>query len=312
VSISLRPFAERDLVPAREIFRQAFASFLQIPEASVPDGDMVGFRSRAYPEAAFAAEHQGQLVAAAFVTRRGSQFVPGPVIVRPRGWTGNAGQLLMEAVLQRGEREWQCRQAVGYTFANSPRHVEFYRKLGLYPRFLTATLALPIRPVDPPETPLTFASLSPAQRADALKACAALTGSFFEGFEWNNEIEAVQAQEAGDTLLIFEGSRLDGMAICHAGARSEAPTGGGILKFMAVRAGAGKRQTLERLIRQCRSWAAGRGLKGLSVGVNLACKEAYLHLLELGFFTQLFGIALHRPDLPAHLVQDAYVFDDGR
>lgn len=312
MSITLRPLALTDLDPARQIFRQAFASFLQIPEAQAGDGDMVGFRLRAYPDCAFAAEHQGQLVAAAFVARRGSQFVPGPVVTRPRGWTGNAGQLLMEAVLQRGDRDWQCRQAIGYTFASSPRHVEFYRKLGLHPRFLTATLGLPLRPTEPPGAPVTFSGLPADQRAQALQACAALTGALFEGFDWSNEVEAVHAQEAGDTLLIFEGSRLDAVAICHAGPNSEAPAGSAILKFAAVRGGPNRRSTFERLIAQCRGWAVGKGLKALNIGVNLACKEAYQHLLQLGFFTQVFGVALHRPDVPAHLVEDAYVFDDGR
>lgn len=312
MSLRVRPLTEEDLPVAREIFRQAFASFLQIPEAMVGDGDMPGFRLRAYPEAAFAAEYQGRVVAAGFVARRGTQFVPGPVITRPRGWTGNAGQLLMEAILSRAEGDWGCRQAVGYTFATSPRHVEFYRKLGFYPRFLTATLGLPLRPAEPEATRETYAGLSESARREALGEIAALTGTLYEGFDWSNEAEAIHAQQAGDTVLLFKGSRLEAVALCHAGPGSEAATGSGIIKFAAVRPGANRHQTFEQLIAQCRAWAVGRKLKSLSIGVNLACKEAYQHLIALGFLVQVFGVALHRPDHPAHLSDAAYVFDDGR
>ena len=67
---TVRPLQENDLPPADRIFRQAFGTFLGLPDPTqfCASADYVRSRWLADPEAAFAAELNGEIVGSNFAS----------------------------------------------------------------------------------------------------------------------------------------------------------------------------------------------------------------------------------------------------
>ncbi len=125
------------------------------------------------------------------------------------------------------------------------------------------------------------------------------------------DILAVATDGLGDTVLVREGDRLVGFAVCHAGARTEAGSGTCLVKFGAVRAGAGVGE-LDLLLDACEAFASERGAKTLMAGTNLARDATYRRLLARGFRTAIQGVAMHRPNEPGYSRPDVFALDDWR
>ena len=72
--ITVRPLQESDLTTADHIMRVAFGTFIGLPEPAAFMGDAGYVRTRwlADPEAAFAAEIDGEIVGSNFATNWGS------------------------------------------------------------------------------------------------------------------------------------------------------------------------------------------------------------------------------------------------
>ncbi|MEE8353264.1 MAG: hypothetical protein V3S10_02310 [Dehalococcoidales bacterium] len=149
-------------------------------------------------------------------------------------------------------------------------------------------------------------------RAGCLDDCRNLTDGVLEGLDLSREIRAVAAQGLGETLLLRDGSRLVGLAVCHVGAGSEAGSGTCYVKFAAAAASDGAAETFERLIDACEGYAAERGLPRLLAGVNTAREDAYRRMLARGFRTEIQGVVMQRPNEPAYNRPDRYILDDWR
>jgi hypothetical protein len=115
-----------------------------------------------------------------------------------------------------------------------------------------------------------------------------LTEAIYEGLDVGREIRAVAEQKLGDTILLWTGSRLTGLAVCHSGAETEAGSGVCYVKFGAARTGADEEQDFRRLLDACEEMASSQNLSRLVAGVNTARHEAYRQMLALGFRTDLF------------------------
>jgi GNAT superfamily N-acetyltransferase len=314
--IHVRPLREDELDAADRIMRVAFGTFLGLPEpeAFMGDASYVRGRWRAGPESAFAAEVGGELAGSNFATRWGSVGFFGPLTIRPDLWDAGVGKALMEPVMQCFER-WGTRHAGLFTFAQSAKHVGLYRRFGFWPRFLTLLMSKTVAAATGPAPPWRWTRFSevPAEaRPGLLAACGDLTGAILEGLDVRWEIEAVAAQELGDTVLLWEGDALAGLAVCHAGAGTEAGSGSCYVKFGAVRPGADAASRFEALLAACEVFAAGRGAGRRVAGCNSARHEACRALLESGFRTETQGIAMQRPDEPGYNRAGAYLIDDWR
>ena len=315
--VAIRRLEQRDLAEADRIFRLAFGTFLGVPDplTFTGDADIVGSRWRTKPETTLAAEREGELVGSNFVTLWGSVGLFGPLTVRPDLWDRGIATSLMEPTLDLFERHG-IRHAGLFTFSNSTKHLHLYQKFGFWPRFLTALMAKPVAPATAEATPAfvsLFSQLSATDRDTALKECRALTNGIYDGLDVAVEIEAVQSQHLGDTLLIWDGSRLAGFAVCHCGAGSEAGTGLCFVKFGAVRPGPAAAADFERLLSECESFAASRGTGVLLGGINTARHAAYQSMLAHGFrFGPLVGVSMHRPGEPGYDRPDTYIIDDWR
>jgi hypothetical protein len=76
------------------------------------------------------------------------------------------------------------------------------------------------------------------------------------------------AQRVGDTVLTDDGADLQGVAICHVGAGTEAGAGACYVKFGSVRPGPGAERRFGLLIDACHRLAADRGASVLVAGAH--------------------------------------------
>jgi hypothetical protein len=106
---------------------------------------------------------------------------------------------------------------------------------------------------------------------------------------------------------------LEGLAVCHCGAGSEAGSDTCYVKFGGVRPGDGARGRFERLLDACESFAAASGVGRIEIGVNTGRLAAYRRLLERGFRIEQIGVSMwFRPEAPRFDTPEDYVVDDLR
>jgi len=336
----IRPLTEDDLPAADHIFRLAFGTFLGLkdPLQFSGDADNVRTRFRADPSTALAAEASGELVGSNFIANWGSIGVFGPLTIHPNLWEkGIAKQLLKSTVeyfTKLGTRH------IGlFTWSHSPKHLGLYQKFGFWPRFLTAIMAKQLVTDAPTvdqnitldknknknKTALEWSRYSELPTAkdqrECLSSCRNLTNSIYNGLDLQLEINSVNTQRLGDTVLLWEdGSsvgerekrRLIGLAVCHCGAGTEAGSGICYIKFGGVFSGPNSATYFDRLIDACEIFAKGQGLSRLVAGVNTGRHEAYYKLISRGFRTEFQGVVMDKPNEPAYNNPETYLIDDWR
>jgi hypothetical protein len=309
----VRPLQDADLPEAKRILRLAFGTFFGAPDLDNfwTDFDYVYGRHRSSHVEGFAAlDEAGALVGSNFASRWGSFGFFGPLSIRPDRWDGGFAQPLVAAVCGAFER-WGVSHAGLFTFAQSAKHVHLYGKFGFYPRYLTAIMTRPARPgALPPRA--RHSALAPDERAAVEDATFALTDEIYPGLDLRGEIRSVAAQGFGDTLLLWDGRRLDGFAVCHWGPTSEAGGDTLYIKFGAVRAGMGAEPRFAALLDAAGALAAEAGMGRVLAGVNLAREEAYRQMKSLGFRTEIQGVAMERDNRPGFNRPGVFVLDDWR
>ena len=311
--VTVRPLTERDLPEAQRIIRDAFGTFLGVP-------DLETFRFPPYAQTrfgaenvvSFAAERDGELLGSNFATHWGSVGFFGPLSTRPDLWDAGIGQLLVTAACDAFEG-WGIRHAGLFTFSQSAKHVGLYGKFGFHPRFLTAIMAQPARAVEIAHQSSRYAELPESQRAAAETASRELTEQLYAGLDLRAEIRTVAARNVGDTVLLWDGdSRLAGFAICHWGPASEAGEGCCLVKFGAARPGAGAEARFASLLDACGALALSVGMPSVLAGINLAREEAYRHMVARGFRSEIQGVTMHRPNEAGYSRAGIYLLDDRR
>ena len=313
LELRVRSLAEADLAEAKSIFHLAFGTFLGLPDPTqfLQDRDYIRTRYHADPEAALAATIDEQLVGTNFATNWGSVGFFGPLTVRPDFWDRGVAKRLLEPTMELFDR-WGTKHAGLFTFAHSTKHIGLYQKFGFWPRFLTAIMSMQVRRIEPQAQALKYSELIGAERDNCIDACRQLTNGVYEGLDVQSEIHAVANQALGDTLLLWDDSRLQGFAVCHCGRDTEAGQDTCYVKFGAVQPGPSAEQSFDRLLDACESFAFTRGLSRLEAGVNLERHNAYQQLLARGFRTAIQGVAMHRPNDPGYNHSDVYLIDDWR
>jgi hypothetical protein len=83
-------------------------------------------------------------------------------------------------------------------------------------------------------------------------------------------------------------------------------------RFAAVRDGPSAEQNYLRLLDACEALAVAAGMPNLLAGANMARHEAYRHLVERGFRTEIQGVAMHKGNDPGYCRAGAYIIDDWR
>ena len=313
LNISVHPLQESDLSAADHIMRLAFGTFLGLPDPTsfMGDADYVRTRWQANPDAAFAAEINNEVVGSNFATNWGSVGFFGPLTIRPDLWDRGVGKRLMEPVMECFEK-WDTKHAGLFTFPHSQKHIGLYQRVGFYPRFLTALMSRPVEPNGRSSAWTKFSDTPKSERAAIFDACRELTTAIYEGLDLEHEIRAVANQKLGDTVLVWDNSRLAGFAVCHSGAGTEAGSGVCYVKFGAARPGTDAEQNFNRLIDAYEEMASSQGLLRLAAGVNTARHEAYRKMLSRGFRTDILGVAMQKPNEAGYNRPGVYLIDDWR
>ena len=313
MDISIRPLREKDLDAADQIMRLAFGTFLGLPDplGFMGDAGYVRGRWQANPSAAFGAEADGELVGSNFATNWGSVGFFGPLTIRPDLWDQGVGKRLMEPVIA-CFAAWGTKHAGLFTFPQSQKHLGLYQKFGFWPRFLTAVMSRPVGPTPRKLRWTTLSEVPEAERAGMLVACRQLTDAVYEGLDVTPEMCVVTDQRLGDSLFLWHDDRLAGVAVCHYGPGTEAGSEVCYVKFGAVLPGPAAPQHFDRLLGACEEMTSDKGLARLVAGVNTARHEAYRHMLERGFQTELQGVVMQRPNEPGYNRPGVYLIDDWR
>jgi GNAT superfamily N-acetyltransferase len=313
MEITIRPLKENDLPDADRIFRLAFGTFVGLPDPMAFAGDAAHVRTRwlVDPAATLGAESANELIGSNFLTNWGSVGFFGPLTIRPDFWDKGVASRLLEPTMDIFA-EWGTKLTGLYTFAQSAKHVHLYQKFGFWPQFLTAIMTKPVDQTLTASSWSGFSKTSEQEREGCLKDCAELTGAIYEGLNVEREIRAVAEQKLGETVMIWDSSRLAGFAVCHCGAGSEAGSGALYVKFGAARPGLAGEQNFNRLLEACEAFAASQGLEKLVAGVNTARVAAYRRMFARGFRSFIQGVAMLRSEDQGYNRPDVYVIDDWR
>jgi GNAT superfamily N-acetyltransferase len=310
--VRVRPLTEEDLDEADRICRVAFGTFLGMAEPEQCFGDAVHVRTRwtADRRAALAAELDGRVAGSNFAANWGSVGFFGPLTVAPEYWDRAIAQRLLNATMDLFAA-WQTRHVGLFTFAQSARHVGLYQKYGFWPRFLTAVMSSQVNP-DARSAAVRLSRVGDADLPGVMAAVGELTDAVYPGLDLSREIRSVRAQRLGDTVLVDDGAGLQGMAVCHVGAGTEAGSGTCYVKFGAVRPGPGAERLFGQLIDACHGLAAERGASVLVAGANAGRDRAWRVLAGRGFRRDIQGVTMHRPNEPGYSTSDSFVIDDWR
>jgi len=313
MTVVVRALDERDLPEADRIFRLAFGTFIGLPEPSAfaGDADYVRTRWRTDPSAAFGAYGDDGLVGSSFAARWGSFGFFGPLTVRPDLWNAGVGKRLLDAAIARFD-DWGVRLAALFTFAQSTKHVGLYQRYGFWPQQLTVVMSKPVDPRAVGGACSFYSGIPAGDRPVWLARVAEIAGSVFPGLDPAIEIDSIDAQGIGETLLLSDEQGAAGLAVCHVGARSEAGSGTAYVKFGVVRPGAGAGARFAWLLAACEALAAARGARALVAGVNTARRQAYRAMMAHGFRAVIQGVGMQRPDETGFNRPDCFVMDDWR
>jgi len=312
MQVSIRLLQEHELKSADVIFRLAFGTFRGHRDPANYGGDM-SFMKRWFtdPNAAFAAEVDGQLVGSNFAINWGSFGLFGPLTVHPDFWGKGIAQLLIEPAMECFQ-QWNIRQAGFFTLSESPLHLSLYQKFGFYPRFLTAIMSKPANSTKQLLQGFRYSELPEDKQQECLKQSYELTDTIYAGLNLEREIRVVQAQNLGDTIFLWDDKGLMGFAICHYGKETEAGSNTCYIKFAAVRLDSQAEQNFTQLLEECETLSVLQGASILVAGVNTARHEAYKQMLDFGFKSHRIGVAMHNPNESAFNIPGVYVIDDWR
>jgi hypothetical protein len=313
MEIIVRALRKEDLQTADHIMRVAFGTFIGVPDPSrFGEGmDHVKTRWLADPNAAFGAESNGELVGSNFATRWGSFGFFGPLTTRPDLWDRGIAKLLLEPTMELFNK-WRVSHVGLFTFAQSPKHIGLYQKFGFWPRFLTFLMSKTVQGRDTSERWSKFSDVPDVETGRCLDMCRSLTNSVYEGLDLEREIMAVRKQGLGDTVLLREGERVVGVAVCHCGPGTEAGRDTCYVKFGAVQSGTSAENLFDRLLGACEELATVKGMANVFAGVNSACHNAYRRMIARGFRAEFQGVLMLRPNEPAFDRPDRYVLCDLR
>jgi GNAT superfamily N-acetyltransferase len=309
--VTVRAMQAADVEDAERLYRFAFGTYFQFPEPMAFRGDaaVIGPRWRTYPDGGIVAVRDGRMIGMSCAANWGSVGVLGPVAVHPELWKQGLARRLLGATLDVFDR-WGCRIVGLFTFPQSATHLRLYQEFGFWPRTLMPAMA---KPVGGPHNVRGTAALSARpDRAALVAACRALTDSVYAGLDLGREIATVLDDGLGEVVLLLEGDALAGFAICHAGAGSEGGSKSCGIKFALVRSGETAPERFRDLVFACEDFARMRGIGQVVSGVTTGRHVVYRIMCELGFRTQVAGVAMHRPFADAYDRPDIFAIDDWR
>jgi GNAT superfamily N-acetyltransferase len=155
---------------------------------------------------------RGAIAGFNMVHRSGVEGWMGPLAVRTEYQGSGAGK----EVVERGIawlREKGARVIGLETMPRTMDNIGFYSGLGFVPGKLTITLTLDAVSAD--RASELLGRMSVRDRDDELLAIQGLVSHIAPGYDFRREVELTDALSLGDTVLLRNGSKLVGFALCH-------------------------------------------------------------------------------------------------
>lgn len=315
--VVIRHLMEEDLQEADRIIRLAFGTFMghDNPEDYRSDARYASPRYHADPSASFVAELDGEIIGSNFGLHWGSVGIFGPLTIHPDYWNKGIGSKLMKPVMKCFE-EWKVTHSGAMTFANSPKHINLYRKFGYHPRFLIPFMSKKIESKTIiSNTKFTWVKYSECNENQDkyLDGCKQVANTVYPGLDLELEIKAVNMMNYGETVILFdENKKIAGFSICHCGINTEAGNDKCYVKFGAVKSNSNAQSNFMNLLKACEELAITKGLSILTGGINAGRYNAYQSMLNQNFSIDFLGVSLHQPNNDAFNIADRYVVDDWR
>jgi GNAT superfamily N-acetyltransferase len=313
MDIRVRPLEEREIDEADRIMRLAFGTFLKMPDPMQMFGDSNLAKPRWYadPGGALAAVADGRLIGSNFAANWGSFGFFGPLSVLPELWERKIAQRMLERTMALFQK-WGTRHTGLFTFPESPKHAALYQKFGFWPRFLTPLMEKKVERSAAEPQFLKFSAGSADEKAQWIQACREVTDSIYDGLDVTIEIQGVDSQRIGETVMLAKGSRIVGFAVCHVGAGTEAGSDCCFVKFGAVRSGKRAAEDFDRLLAACEALAVERGVSEVNAGVNMGRHQAYRALIARRYRTYMHGVAMEQGNAAGYNRAAVFVIDDWR
>jgi len=157
-------------------------------------------------------DDRGHVVAFNMVHQSGREGWMGPLAVRTEFQGAGTGK----EIVNRGIEWLKARGASVIGLETMPRtmdNIGFYSRLGFMPGRLTITTTLEAAYGDPPA--MLIGRLSNSSRDDVLAECRALVERLLPGYDYTREITLTHDLALGDTVLLYDGSTLIGLALAH-------------------------------------------------------------------------------------------------
>ena len=315
--VVIRHLVEKDLQEADRIIRLAFGTFMghDNPEDYRSDARYANPRYSADPSASFVAELDGKIIGSNFGLHWGSVGIFGPLTIHPEYWNKGIGSKLMTPVMKCFE-EWNVTHSGAMTFANSPKHINLYRKFGYHPRFLIPVMSKKIESKSvTSNSKFTWLSYSECKENQDkyLEGCSQVANTVYPGLDLELEIKAVNKMNFGETVILFDKNKeIVGFAICHCGMNTEAGNDKCYVKFGAVKANSDAQSNFVNLLNACKELVIAKEMSVLTGGVNAGRFNAYQSMLNQNFCIDFLGVSLHQPNNDAYNIADRYVIDDWR
>ena len=313
----IRHMTEEDIEEADKIIRLAFGTFrgFEDPENYRADSRFAYPRYHADPSASFVAELNGKIIGSNFGLHWGSVGIFGPLTIRPDYWDKGVGSRLMESVVRCFEK-WGVTHSGAMTFANSPKHVNLYRKFGYNPRFLIPVMSKNIELQSiASNSKYTWTKYSEykVNQDKYLEECSKVTNTVYPGLDLQLEIKTVDKMNLGDTVIITdENKEIVGFAVCHCGTNTEAGDDKCYVKFGAVKTNLESQSNFMNLLNACQEFSISKELSTLIAGTSMGRYSTYQSMLNQNFSIDFLGVSLHQPNNDAYNVADRYVMDDWR
>jgi predicted N-acetyltransferase YhbS len=315
--IVIRHLEDQDLQEAEKIIRLSFGTFIghADPENYRSDTQYAFTRWSVDPSASFVAEFDGKVVGSNFGLHWGSIGIFGPLTVHPDYWNMGIGSKLMKPVLSCFEK-WRVTHSGAMTFANSPKHINLYRKFGYHPRFLIPVMSKKIESksfISNSKSTWSKYSEYKENQAKYLDECNQVANTVYPGLSLELEIKAVNRMNFGETVILFDASKnVTGFAICHCGINTEAGKDKCYIKFGAVKTNLDASNNFLKLLNACEELATEKKLSLLTGGINVGRHNAYQSMLNQKFYIDFLGVSLHQPNDDAFNTADMYAIDDWR
>jgi GNAT superfamily N-acetyltransferase len=155
---------------------------------------------------------RGEIAAFNMVHRSGVEGWMGPLAVRTEHQGSGVGKEVVEQGIAWLKREGAT--VIGLeTMPRTMDNIGFYSSLGFLPGRLTITLTLDAAATD--HGPELLGRLGLRDREDALADARTLVDRLAPGYDFTREVELTESLALGDTVLLRDGGRIVGLALCH-------------------------------------------------------------------------------------------------